>query len=142
MAEQTLGNFYLSCDTMHRELYSVIIYEWQDLGLEWEKVDRAIVLGRRSVAKDGLLHFFYLQPGENIYPAGITINTDEWRQLIGQEETDAFLREIKAIHELHHKQRDNIFSIDDPGHLSGPAQHHLRDAVRRFGMRTSELVPA
>jgi len=142
MAEQSLGNFYLSCDTMHRELYSVLIYEWQEIGLDWEWKDRSIVLGRKSIAKDAFLHFFYLQPGENIYPAAIALDTDQWRELVGQEETDAFLREIKAIHELHHKQRENIFSVDDPGHLSGPAQQQLRDVIRRFGMRSAELVPA
>jgi hypothetical protein len=59
-----------------------------------------------------------------------------------QEEVDAFLRDAKAIHELHHTQRDNIFSFDDPGHLSGPAQQQVRDVIRRFGMRLPELVPA
>mgnify|MGYP005844149429 CR=1 FL=1 len=142
MAEQTLGNFYLSCDTMHRELYSVLIYEWQEIGLDWEWSERSIVLGCRSVARDEFLRFFALQPGENIYPASITIDSDCWRELIGQEETDSFLREIKAIHEIHHKQRENIFSIDDPGHLSGPAQQQLRDVMKRFGRRMPEWVPA
>lgn len=142
MAEQRLGNFYLSCDTMHRELYSVLIYEWQEIGLDWEWSDRSIVLGCRSVVRDEFLRFFFLQPGEHIYPASITIDADHWREMIGQEETDSFLREIKAIHELHHKQRENIFSIDDPGHLSGPAQQQLRDVMKQFGRRTPELVPA
>ena len=142
MSEQTLGNFYLSCDTMHRELYSVLIYEWQEIALDWEWAERAIALGRTSVAKGAFLQFFYLEPGENIYPAAITLNTDHWREWIGQEETDAFLRQVKAIHELQHKQRESIFSIDDPGHLSGPAQQQLRDVIKHFGMRLPELVPA
>jgi len=140
MSEQTLGNFYLSCDTIHRELYSVIIREWQEAGLEWSWADRAIALGRRSVIKDQLLNFFYLNPGENIYPASISLDTDVWHDLLGQEVTDAFLRELKAIHSLSCKQQDNIFSIEDPGHLSGPSQQMLRDVLGRFAFRIPELV--
>lgn len=140
MAEQTLGNFYLSCDTIHREIFSVMIHEWQEAGLTWEWSDRAIVLGNHSVIKDRFLGMFSLQPGEGIYPARITLDTDFWRELIGQEETDAFLRDLRSIHGLQCRQQDNLFSIIDPGHQSGPIQQQLRDQIRGFGLRLPELV--
>ncbi len=142
MSEKRLGDFYLSCDTIHRELFSIIIYEWQEMGLEWDWSDRAIALGRRSVVKDQMLNFFYLQPGENIYPACITLDTDFWRELFGQEETDAFLGKVKSIHGLQYRQRDNIVSIDDPGHLSGSVQQQLREQIKHFGFRIPELIAA
>lgn len=140
MVEQTLGDFYGSCDTMHRELYSVLIREWGEAGLTWSWAGRAIALGSKSVIRDETLIFFCLQPGENIYPAAITIDTDAWREKIGQEETDIFLREIRAIPGLQHKQRENVFSIVDPGHLSGPTQQHLRDMIKQLGFRIPELT--
>jgi len=140
MAEQTLGNFYNSCDSSHRELYSVLIREWEELGLAWSFSDRAIALGSNSVTKDEVLTFFRLQPGESFYPAVITIDTDAWRGWLGQEEADIFLRDIRAIPGLQHKQRENIFSIIDAGHLSGPTQQQLRDLIKRFGFRSPELT--
>jgi hypothetical protein len=140
MAEQTLGDFYGSCDAMHREFYSVLIREWEELGLTWSWSGRAIALGSNSVIKDEMLIFFHLQPGESIYPATISIDTDAWRERLGQEETDIFLRDIKAIPGLQHKQRENIFSIVDAGHLSGPTQQRLRDMIKHLGFRIPELT--
>ncbi|MES0372438.1 MAG: hypothetical protein ABUK11_09195 [Mariprofundaceae bacterium] len=140
MAEQTLGNFYNSCDMIHREFYSVLIHEWEDLGLAWDWSDRAVALGSKSVIRDETFIFFRLQPGESIYPAAISIDTDAWREYIGQEEADIFLRDIRMISELQHKQRENIFSIIDPGHQSGPTQQKLRDLIKGFGFRIPELV--
>ncbi|MDX8403518.1 MAG: hypothetical protein R8K54_03825, partial [Mariprofundaceae bacterium] len=99
MAEQTLGNFYSSCDAIHREFYSVLIHEWEEIGLAWSWSGRGVALGYRSVIKDETLIFFCLLPGENIYPAAMTINTDDWRESVGQEEADIFLRDIRAIPE-------------------------------------------
>jgi len=140
MTEQTLGNFYNSCDATHREFYSVLIREWEELGLTWSWSGRAIAFGSKSAIKDELLIFFHLQPGESIYPAAITIDTDSWRSLLGQQEADIFLRGVRAIEGLEHKQRDNIFSIVDPGHMSGPMQQKLRDLIKGFGFRIPELV--
>lgn len=140
MAEQTLGSFYLSCDVIHREIFSVMIHEWQETGLAWEWSGRDIVLGSHSVIKERFLGMFYLQPGEGIYPARITLNTDFWRELIGQEETDVFLRELQSIHGLQCRRQENLFSIIDPGHQSGPVQQQLRDQVKHFGLRLPGLV--
>ncbi len=140
MAEQTLGDFYGSCDAMHREFYSVLIREWEELGLVWSWSDRAIALGSNSVIKDEMFILFRLQPGESIYPATISIDTDDWRERLGQEEADIFLREVRAIPGLQHKQRENIFSIVDAGHLSGPTQQRLRDMIKRLGFRIPELT--
>lgn len=140
MAEQTLGNFYLSCDTAHREIYSVIIHEWQESGLQWQWSGRAIALGRASVIREKFLTFFQLLPGEGIYPASISIDVDYWRELIGQEEADAFLRNIETMHGLQCRRVENVFSIVDPGHLSGTLQQQLRDQLRRFSLRIPELV--
>ena len=140
MAEQTLGDFYGSCDAMHREFYSVLIREWEEIGLVWSWSDRAIALGSNSVIKDEMFILFRLQPGESIYPAAISIDTDAWRERLGQEEPDIFLREVRAIPGLQHKQRENIFSIVDAGHLSGPTQQRLRDMIKRLGFRIPELT--
>jgi hypothetical protein len=140
MAEQTLGDFYGSCDAMHREFYSVLIREWEEIGLVWSWSDRAIALGSNSVIKDEMFILFRLQPGESIYPAAISIDTDDWRERLGQEEPDIFLREVRAIPGLQHKQRENIFSIVDAGHLSGPTQQRLRDMIKRLGFRITELT--
>lgn len=140
MSEQTLGNFYNSCDMIHRELYSVLIHEWEELGLTRSWSGRAVALGSKSVIKDETLIFFRLQPGESIYPAAITIDTDAWRESLGQEVVDIFLGDIKAIPELQYKQRESIFSILDPGHQSGPTQQKLRDLIKHFGFRIPELV--
>jgi len=140
MTEQTLGNFYLSCDTSHRELYSVIIHEWQESGLQWQWDDRNLALGMRSVMRDSYFSFFRLQPGEGIYPASITLDLDFWRELIGQEETDAFIRSIESMHGVQYRRRDNIFAIVDPGHLSGSLQQQLRDQFKRFALRVPDLV--
>lgn len=140
MMEQTLGNFYLSCDTSHRELYSVIIHEWQESGLQWKWDDRNLALGMQSVVRDRYFAFFQLQPGEGIYPASITLDLDFWRELIGQEETDTFVRSIESMHGVQCRRRDNIFAIVDPGHLSGSLQQQLRDQFRRFAMRVRDLV--
>jgi len=140
MAEQTLGNFYSSCDAAHRELYSVLIHEWEELGLAWSWSGRSVAFGSKSAIKDELLIFFHLQPGESIYPAVISIDTDLWRTRLGQQEADIFLSDIRAIPGLQHKQRENIFSIVDPGHLSGPTQQRLRDLIKHFGFRLPELV--
>jgi hypothetical protein len=140
MVEQTLGDFYGSCDAMHREFYSVLIREWEELGLNWSWSGRAVALGSNSVIRDEMLILFRLQPGESIYPAEISIDTDDWRERLGQEEPDIFLREIRAIPGLQHKQRENIFSIVDAGHLSGPTQQRLRDMIKRLGFRIPELT--
>ena len=140
MSEQTLGNFYLGCDTIHRELFSVLIYEWQEIGLTWSWADRSIALGSRSATKDQQLNFFFLNPGENIYPASVSLDTAAWRELIGQESTDTFLAQVKTVHGLSFKQRDNIFAIEDPGHMSGPIQQQLRDIIKGFGYRIPQLV--
>ncbi len=142
MSEQTLATFYQSCDMIHRELFSVMIYDWQETGLEWCYADRAVALGSHSVRKDQMLQFFYLNPGESIYPASISMDTDFWREMLGEEETDSFMRELKAIHGMKCQQRNQTFSIDDPGHLSGPQQQQLRDKIKRFGLRLPELVAA
>ncbi len=142
MNEQTLGNFYLSCDTLHRELFSIIIHEWQEAGLAWRWSGRAIALGSRSVIRDQVLNFFYLQPGESIYPACISLDTEFWRELLGEEETDAFLHEVKSIHGLHCRRREQMFIMDDPAHLSGPLQQQLRDCIKRLGYRLPELIAA
>jgi len=138
--EQTLGTFYQHCDMIHRELFSVMIRDWQEAGLDWCFAGRSLALGTHSVRKNQMLHFFYLNPGEHIYQASISIDLDDWRELLGQEETENFLRDIKLIHGMKHKKRDQTFSIDDPGHLSGPQQQQLRDLVKRLGLRLPELV--
>lgn len=140
MPEQTLGNFYLSCDTAHREIYSVLIHEWQENGLKWQWDGRDILLGNMSVIRDRYLGFFRLQPGEGIYPAAITIDMDQWREMIGQEETDKFLQSIELIHGLNCRRQDGRFSIVDPGHLSGSLQQLLRDRLKQFAIRIPDLV--
>lgn len=140
MTEQTLGNFYLSCDTSHREIYSVIIHEWQESGLQWQWNGRNIALGTRSVVRDQFFSFFQLQPGEGIYPASITLDLAYWRDLIGQEEADSFVRSLEQMHGLQCRQRENLFAIVDPGHLSGSLQQQLRDQLKRFALRVPELV--
>lgn len=140
MAEQTLGNFYLSCDTTHRELYSVLIHEWQESGLQWQWEGRNIALGRRSVVRDRFFGFFMLQPGEGIYPANISMDLAFWRETIGQEECDLFIKSTELMHGLQFRRQEGVFTIVDPGHLSGSLQQQLRDQIRRFALRLPDLV--
>lgn len=142
MTEATLADFYLRCDPLHRELYSVMSREWQEVGQAVRSDDAGLCLYLRSVrVGDGEgLPLFCLSPGAGRDPATIALQTDTWREWFGEEQVDAMLRCIQAIDGIRFEERDGRFSIVDPGHMSGPMQQALRDVILDMARRGSDLI--
>jgi len=142
MAEPTLAEFYLRCDNLHRELYSVMSREWQESGQAVRLGENGLLLCLRSVRAGGDegVTLFELLPGAGIEPASIVLNLDEWRRWFGEEEADAIVRKVEAIHGLQHKRQNGMFSIIDPGHMSGPMQQGLRDEMLSLARRGSDMI--
>ncbi|MDX8396622.1 MAG: hypothetical protein R8K22_09430 [Mariprofundaceae bacterium] len=140
MSEQTLTNFYAGCDGQHREFFSVLIHEWEELGLPWEWQDKALAFGYRSVIHDCFLTFFRLHAGGGVNVAMITLDHDEWGRRLGIEEADRFFHSLTTLYGIKHKRRDEELRILAPGHLSGPQQSELRSFIRKFGSRLPEFV--
>lgn len=142
MTDTTLSEFYMRCDSLHRELYSVISREWQEAGQAVRAGEDGLRLCLRSVragGEEGLV-LFELLPGSGAVPASIVLNLDEWRRWFGEEESDTIVRKVEAIHGLQFKQRDGIFSIVDPGHMSGPMQQGLRDVLLELARRGGDMI--
>ena len=145
MAEPTLATFYAICDSSHREFYSVLIREWQELGLSWVWTDENVALCGRSVARgdeNGMVELFVLKPGRLGADSEITVNGDHWRNLFGQEEIDLFLRQANEIPGLDFKTRGAAFSMLDTAHASGPTQQRLRNLLQNWGRRLPDILAA
>ncbi|HXH72329.1 MAG TPA: hypothetical protein VNI58_05875 [Mariprofundaceae bacterium] len=142
MANGTLSDFYIRCDNLHRELYSVMAREWQEVGQAVRQSERGLKLCLRSVSVGGEegLALFELLPGAGTAPASIVLNLNDWRRWFGEEEAEAMMRHVTDIQGLQHKSRDGVFSIIDPGHMSGPMQQALRNLVLQIARRGSDMV--
>lgn len=141
MSEKTLGDFYALCDGAHREFYSVLIREWEELGLPWLWQDDTVGLGFRSVMREKEVCFFLLQRGFDIYPPMIRLQQRVWQAWLGKEESDRIMASLQHIPGLDVVvNRDGDLVIQDPGNTSGPVQQQLRNTIKSFGFRLPELV--
>lgn len=140
MSEKTLGDFYMLCDSAHREFYSVLVREWEELGLPWLWQGDSIGLGFRSVTRGRDVVFFLLGRGFDIYPPAIRLNRDAWDEWLGKEEAERIMGALEQIHGLDAMIRGGEMVIDAPGNVSGPVQQQLRDKIRSFGFRLHDLV--
>jgi len=140
MSEKTLGDFYALCDSAHREFYSVLIREWEELGLPWLWHGDSVGLGYRSAMRDREMIFFLLDRGFDIYPPAIRLDRMMWQEWLGKEESDRIMEALEQIHGLDAVVRGNDMVIDAPGNTSGPVQQKLRDKIRAFGFRLPDLL--
>jgi len=138
----TLSDFYIRCDNLHRELYSVISREWQEAGQAVHLGERGLKLCLRSVrlGDDEGATMFELLPGAGTAPSTIIVNRDDWRRWFGEEEAEAIIRHLTDIQGLQSKIRDGVFSIIDPGHMSGPMQQALRNLILDIARRGGDLI--
>lgn len=128
------------CDGAHREFYSVLVREWEELGLPWLWQGDSVGLGFRSATRDTDAIFFLLDRGFDIYPPAIRLNREVWDGWLGKEEAERIMEELGRIHGLDAVIRGNEMVINAPGNTSGPVQQQLRDKVRAFGFRLPDLV--
>lgn len=140
MSEKNLGDFFALCDSAHREFYSVLIREWEELGLPWMWQDDMVGLGFRSATREREVVFFLLHRGFDIYPATIRLNRDLWNQWLGKEAADRIMESLERVQGLDAVVRNSELVISDPGNTSGPVQQQLRDQIKSFGFRLPELV--
>jgi len=132
--------FYVVCDMQHRELFSSILYDWQQTGLPQGWKDRDITLCVHS--GDRNIRLFRLHPGLGGEPARIIVERGMISRYLSYAQLDALLTAIKAIQGLKWQNINDDFEILEPGNISGPMQQQLRDCIRNFGARlTDSLAP-
>jgi len=140
-----LRDFYALCDGSHRELYSVLLREWQDTGLNCEIINYTspikVGLGVNSVTKNEFLVFFELCAGGADTPQ-IRLNKHAWRQCLGQEVMAQFVRDLRLMQGLACKERGDVFIIDAPAHALQSVQKQLRNALHHFAVALPNRVAA
>ena len=149
--------FYASCDSVHREFFSALLYDWQDSGQVAEAAAedndmqieagamqlRVRSVGRSDQNEDGSIMMpclFVLHAGGGAERARITINLKRWREWFGPEIRDEYVNELKGIQGLQCRARGDEFAILEPAHLSGPTQQRLRDLIVDFGRNSRETL--
>ncbi|PCI44194.1 MAG: hypothetical protein COB41_05015 [Proteobacteria bacterium] len=132
MKTNTLNNFYLFCDGEHRELYSVLLYDWQEMGLAYCCDAKVLSLGINSVIKGEMFVCFSLHTG-GAEPAAIRIDMNQWRRQLGQEYTASFAADVRRLQGLSCQQRGDVFVIENPAHILAPTQKKLRNMMHQFG---------
>jgi len=145
MADTATQLFYAACNPAHREFYSALMHDWQEAGQPVEIDNRGVGLTVRSVAwtsSAGAPRLFRLHAGAGIEPPGIEIDLGQWHNWFGEEVVDACVRTIDAIDGLNTKRRNSCLSILNPGHMSGPMQQALRDALVGWAYRANDLFGA
>jgi len=133
MKENSLNDFYLFCDGEHRELYSVLLHDWQEIGLAWRCDAKVLILGINSVMKGGMFECFSLHTG-GAEPSSIRIDMPQWRKQLGQEYTVSFITDICRLQGLSCQQREHTFVIENPAHILAPVQKQLRNIIHQFGV--------
>jgi len=141
MESADLNDFYIFCDGEHRELYSVLLYDWQAIGLAWRCDSGVLSLGINSVIKGGMFVCFSLHTG-GAEPSSIRIDMNQWCKQLGQEYTASFIAEIGRIQGVSYQQRGDIFLIENPAHTLGSVQKKLRNMMHQFGVTLPNKVAA
>jgi len=145
MADTATQLFYAACNPAHREFYSALMHDWQEAGQPVEIDHHGAGLAVRSVARAtdaGAPRLFRLYAGTGIEPPGIEIDLARWRNWFGEEGVDACVRTIDGMDGLNIRRRNNRLLIAEPGHMSGPVQQALRDALIGWAYRASDLLGA
>lgn len=145
MNDTTTQLFYAACNPAHREFYSALMHDWQEAGQPVEIDNHGAGLAVRSVTRTtgtGVSRLFRLHAGAGIEPPGIEIDLSQWRNWFGEEAVDTCMRTIDAIDGLIIRRRDSHLSIVEPGHMSGPMQQALRDALVGWAYRANDLFGA
>ena len=137
----SLNDYYMYCDDAHRELYSVLLNDWQEIGLAWACEDKVLNLGMMSVAKDQMLTFFSLHAGSAI-PSSIQLNVSDWRRYLGQENMASFVGDIRRIQGLQIKERGDVLKIENAGHVLQATQKELRNLLHHFAVQLPNKVAA
>jgi len=139
MTAMTLNDYYLYCDDAHRELYSALLYDWQETGLTWTCEDKVLNLGVMSVVKDQMLTFFSLHAGSAI-PASIQLNITDWRRYLGQEDMAAFVADVRRIQGLQIKERGDVLKIENVAHALQPIQKEFKNLLHHFAVQLPNKV--
>ena len=141
MTDYRINDFYLLCDSAHREFYSVLLWDWQEMGLAWQCDEKAVLLGINSVARGGMFVCFSLYAG-GAEPASIRLDTRQWREQLGQECMADFTAGVRRLQGLSCAQREDVFSIENPGHMLPPVQKELRHLIHQFGVSLPNRMAA
>jgi len=139
MKENGLNDFYLFCDGEHRELYSVLLHDWQEMGLAWSCDQGVVFLGMNSVIRGGMFVCFSLLTG-GAESSSIRVDMKQWRHQLGQEDMANFIAEIGRIQGVSCQQRGDIFLIENPAHTLGPVQKKLRNTMHQFGVNLPNKI--
>lgn len=141
MKANTLNDFYLFCDGEHRELYSVLLHDWEEMGLAWSCESGVVYLGINSAIKGSMFVCFSLHTG-GAEPSSIRIDMNQWRKQLGQEYTAAFTADVRRLQGLSYQQRGDVFMIENPAHILAPVQKKLRNMMHQFGVTLPNKVAA
>ncbi|MDQ6968797.1 MAG: hypothetical protein Q9M14_08965 [Mariprofundaceae bacterium] len=141
MKANTLNDFYFFCDGEHRELYSILLNDWQEMGLAWRCDSGVLSLGINSVVKDMMFVCFSLHTG-GAEPSSIQVDMSQWRKQLGQEYTASFIAEIRRLQGLSCQQREHTFMIENPAHVLAPVQKQLRNMIHQFGVLLPNKIAA
>jgi len=145
MADTAMQLFYAACNPAHREFYSALMHDWQEAGQPVEIDNHGADLAVHSVAwttDTGPPRLFRLCTGAGIELPGIEIDLGQWHNWFGEAVVDACVCAINAIDGLSIRRHDSRLSILNPGHMSGPMQQALRDAVVGWAYRANDLFGA
>jgi len=133
MKVNNLNDFYLFCDGEHRELYSILLHDWQEMGLAWHCDSGVLSLGINSVMKDRMFVCFSLHTG-GAEPSSIRVDMEQWRKQLGQEDAANFIAEIRRLQGLNCQQHDHVFLIENPAYILAPVQKKMRNMIHQFGV--------
>ena len=139
MKESTLNDFYFFCDSEHRELYSVLLHDWEEMGLAWCCESGVLFLGINSAIKDVMSVCFTLHTG-GVEPASIRVDMKQWRNELGQEEMVDFIANMRRIQGISCQQRRDTLFIENPAHILAPVQKELRNIMHQFGLKVVNKI--
>ena len=141
MNTSSLNDFYLFCDGEHREFYSVLLYDWEEMGLAWRCESGVLILGINSAVKGIMVACFSMHTGGAV-PSSIRLDLNQWRAQLGQEYTASFMADIRRLQGLSCQQRGDVFLIENPAHILSPVKKKLRNMVHQFGVKLPNKVAA
>ena len=139
MKTNTLNDFYFFCDSEHRELYSILLSDWQEMGLAWYCELGVVYLGINSAVKGSMFVCFSLHTG-GAEPSSIRVDMDQWRKQLGQEDTSRFIAGIRRLQGLSCQQRGYVFIIENSAHVLAPVQKEMRNIVHQFGINLPNKI--
>ncbi|MDQ6958069.1 MAG: hypothetical protein Q9M24_03030 [Mariprofundaceae bacterium] len=145
MADIATQLFYATCNPAHREFYSALMHDWQEAGQPVEIDNHGAGLAVHSVAwttDAGAPKLFRLYAGAGVDSPCIEIDLDQWRNWFGEAVVDICVCTINAIDGLSIRRHNSRIAILNPGHMSGPMQQALREALVSWAYRANDLFGA